>query len=126
MRLIRVTLACALAAAVLAALAGVAGGSTPPGTKGNPIKAKATTTLGFAPAKVTVTNTKTGKILYFRNVDKQPHNALATKKISGKPAFKSGSPTTGNFTLKLKPGLKGTFAYICEVHPFMKGTLVVK
>ena len=46
-------------------------------------------------------------------------------KINGKPAFTSGSPSTGSFKAKA-PTKVGTYAYTCTVHPFMKGTLVVK
>jgi plastocyanin len=45
--------------------------------------------------------------------------------VGGKPAFTSGNATTGNFKAKA-PKTPGTYAYICTVHPFMKGTLIVK
>lgn len=61
-------------------------------------------------------------------------------KKGGKVAFANSSPVThtassGSFdTGRIKPGKtkvvqftqKGTFAYHCKIHPFMKGTIVVE
>jgi len=61
-------------------------------------------------------------------------------KKGGKVAFANTSPVThtassGSFnTNRIKPGKtkvvqfnqKGTFAYHCEIHPFMKGKIVVE
>jgi len=92
------------------------------GTKAKPIVSQASPTNGFNPKSVTV---KPGVTVYWSNKDKLPHNAVANKKVSGKPAFTSGSPKTTGFSAKA-PKKTGTYAYICTVHPFMKGTLVVK
>jgi plastocyanin len=111
-----------LAASMVTAAAGigVAAGAGAAGSKSNPIKAQATQTKGFNPGKVTV---KAGSKVYFKNLDGAPHNAFAAKK--GKlPGFTSGTATSKNFTLTA-PKVAGTYSYICQVHPFMKGTLVV-
>jgi plastocyanin len=92
------------------------------GSKSKPIVAQATPTNGFNPKSVTV---KPGATVYWSNKDHAPHNAVASKKVKGKPAFTSGSTKTGNFSAKA-PTTPGTYAYTCTVHPFMKGTLVVK
>jgi plastocyanin len=92
------------------------------GSKSNPIKAQTSASNGFGPKSVTV---KPGVTVYWTNKDHAPHNAVASKKVNGKAAFTSGSPKTGNFSAKA-PSKAGTYAYICQVHPFMKGTLVVK
>jgi plastocyanin len=103
------------------AAAGVGVAATTAGTKAKPIGAQASTTKGFNPKAVTV---KPGAKVYFKNLDGLDHNAVAQKK--GKlPGFRSGTPTTKNFTVKA-PKVVGTYSYICEIHPFMKGKLIVK
>jgi plastocyanin len=110
-----------LAASMVTAAAGIGVAAGAAGSKSNPIKAQTSASNGFGPKKVTV---KAGSKVYFKNVDGAPHNAFATKK--GKlPGFTSGPAKTGNFSLTA-PKVTGTYSYICQVHPFMKGTLVVK
>jgi plastocyanin len=113
--------ASAVAAGATAGLVSAAGAA---GTKGNPIKAKTSSSAGFNPKSVTV---KRGQVVYFKSTDKAPHNATASKKVKGKPAFAIGpsSGSTGTFSGKVNAA-PGTYAYICTIHPFMKGTLVVK
>lgn len=116
---------CAMLAASMTTAAigaGVAFAAAAAGSKSKPIVAQATPTNGFNPGKITV---EPGAVVYFTNKDKAPHDAVSSKKIKGKPAFNSGSPTTGNFKATA-PRTPGTYTYICTVHPFMKGTLVVK
>jgi plastocyanin len=98
---------------------GLAAGSK--GTKANPIGAEATSP--FMPSKITV---KPGQVVYFKNMDGAPHNAVSLTKIGSKVAFTSGSPTTsGSFKFKA-PMKKGTYKFHCQVHSVMTGTLVVK
>lgn len=118
----RTPILCVLVAASLASAAVVG-----PGLAGTPKpKASATVTAkiaGFGPAKVTV---RPGARLTFRNTDGEDHNAVSTKRLAGKSAFTSGAPTDGDFRAKA-PRTKGTYRYICQVHPLtMKGTIVVK
>ncbi len=57
------------------------------------------------------------------NADAAPHTI--TDAASGKKAFDSGTikgKSTGSVTFD-KPG---TYSYICEFHPFMKGELTVR
>jgi plastocyanin len=113
-------LAASMATAAIGA--GVAFAAAAAGSKSKPIVAQTSASNGFGPKSVTV---KPGVTVYWSNKDHAPHNAVASKKVSGKPAFTSGSAKTGNFSAK-SPKKAGTYAYICQVHPFMKGTLVVK
>jgi plastocyanin len=71
----------------------------------------------FMPAKISV---PTGTKLVFANVDKAAHTATASDR-----SFDTGSIRRGKrATVTL--GKAGTFAYICDFHPFMKGTVVVE
>jgi plastocyanin len=85
--------------------------------------AKTTTTIKIAdfvydPTPATV---KAGQKISVSNTDDAPHTITAGG--SGK-AFDSGTikgKATGSLTIA-KPG---TYAYICEFHPFMKGEITV-
>jgi plastocyanin len=85
--------------------------------------AKTTTTIKIAdfvydPTPATV---KAGQKISISNADDAPHTI--TDGGSGK-AFDSGTikgKATGSLTIA-KPG---TYAYICEFHPFMKGEITV-
>lgn len=70
----------------------------------------------FAPATV---HAKVGDTVVWMNKDPFPHTVTA----SGK--FDSGTIQSGkSWRFKLKA--KGTFEYICTLHPTMKASLVVK
>ena len=109
------------AAALAASAVGVAGAATPAGTQSHPIAATTSTSKGFGPKTVTV---KPGATVYFHNVDHARHSAIQDA-IVGKPAFTSGKPSKKDFTLKA-PTKAGTYSYICAVHGFMRGTLIVR
>jgi plastocyanin len=73
--------------------------------------------FGFRPPVVTV---KQGDTIEWRNTDPVPHTA--TSKDGG---FDSGEIAAGGkwrYTAKKK----GRFAYLCALHPIMKGELVVE
>ena len=110
-----------VSAAIAASAVGFATAASPVGSKGNPVKATTSPSKGFSPKVVTVAP---GSMVFFTNVDKAPHNAVHDP-VSGKPKFTSGAATKGNFALKA-PTKTGRYSYICTVHPFMEGTLVVK
>jgi plastocyanin len=114
----RVSLA-TLAALGIAMSPVLSAGAGAAGTKGAPIKTS--TSPGYVPATITV---KPGALVYFTNADGAPHNAVALKKVKGKPAFSSGSPTSGSFKFTA-PKTPGTYSFQCTVHRF-KGKLVVK
>ena len=76
------------------------------------------TDFKYKPEAVTV---KAGTKVTWINSDRSPHTATDT--ATG--AFDTGTLKKGEKkTLKLnKPG---TYAYICEFHPFMKATVIVQ
>ena len=72
--------------------------------------------FAFAPATLTV---KAGTTVTWTNKDEDPHTV-----VDNGGAFRSqalGSGGTYSFTFPTA----GTFDYICSVHPFMHGTVVV-
>jgi plastocyanin len=62
----------------------------------------------------------TGDTIVWENKDAFPHTATAVGR-----SFDSGSIGSDR-TWKLKVRTKGTFPYVCTLHPTMKATLVVK
>ena len=74
------------------------------------------TDFKFKPETVTV---KTGTKVTWVNNDTAPHTATA------RDAFDTGTLRKGDKkTVKLKQS--GTYAYVCEFHPFMKATVIVR
>ena len=72
----------------------------------------------FVPKSVTV---KAGTPVTWTNKDSSAHTATATGPGGG---FDTGTLQQGDLkTLKVEPG---TYHYICDIHPFMKATLLVK
>jgi plastocyanin len=71
----------------------------------------------FMPPRITV---PAGTKLEFSNDDTAAHTATANDR-----SFDTGSIRKGKkATVTLKKA--GTFAYICDFHPYMKGTVVVE
>lgn len=75
--------------------------------------------LAFSPATVTG---KVGQTVVWSNDDTPPHNVTY---VSG-PKFASSSTMDPGATFKIKLTAPGTIKYLCSIHPFMKGTIVVK
>ena len=74
------------------------------------------TDFKYAPENLTV---RAGSKVTWKNNDTAPHTATASD------AFDTGNLRKGDTkTLTLKKA--GTYAYICEFHPFMKATVVVE
>ena len=117
----KMMLAALIGTAVAVAGVGTATGASPAGSSANPVRATTSPTRGFAPRTITVAP---GAIVHFTNVDRARHSAIEDA-IFGKPAFTSGRPTRSafSFTAPLKAG---TYSYICAVHGFMRGTLIVR
>ena len=69
------------------------------------------------PAKITV---PAGTKLVFANDDTAAHTATANDRSFDTGSIRKGKAAT--VTL----GKAGEFAYICDFHPFMKGTVVVE
>ena len=110
------------AAATMALGAGVGGAAGAAGGRAAPIRAQAVPDRGFLPARVVV---RPGARVFFRNTDRLLHTATAVALIRGRPAFSSGAPSRGAFSV-IAPKRPGTYRYICAIHGFMQGTLVVR
>jgi plastocyanin len=74
--------------------------------------------FAYAPADLTVAK---GTTVEFSNEDGSPHTA--TSEDSG--AFDTGTIKPGK-SAELNLEEPGTFAYYCQFHPFMKGTITVE
>src|SRR5205085_5398343 len=86
--------------------------------------------LGAAGSNYSTTNVTIprGGSLGFQNFDLAPHNVTATKLKKHRPVFRSKDTTfggsaavTGVSALK-----RGSYTYLCSIHPRMKGTLHVR
>ena len=75
----------------------------------------------FEPATVTV---NVGETVEWKNDDIVPHTATADGEAQ-KPALDSGTIQTGA-TWRYVARNKGTYNYICILHPNMKGELIVQ
>jgi plastocyanin len=73
--------------------------------------------VGFMPTALTVAK---GDTVVWVNKDAFPHTATAQDKTFDSKEIAAGK--SWRFTAKKA----GTFAYVCTLHPTMKGTLVVK
>ena len=73
--------------------------------------------IAFSPATLEV---KSGDTVIWKNKDPFPHNVAAENK-----GFRSGD-IQGGHSWKFKAGKKGTFSYVCTLHPNMKAVLIVK
>jgi plastocyanin len=73
--------------------------------------------FAYVPAKLTV---PVGTTITFVNDDAEPHTVTATNNSFDSDGLDSHQSWKHAFA---KPG---TFAYFCEMHPYMKGTVVVK
>ena len=73
--------------------------------------------FAFSPKVLTVS---AGEPVTFANKDQEAHTVVAAD-----GAFSSsGLDTNDTWTVRLtKPG---TYAYFCSLHPYMKGTLIVR
>jgi plastocyanin len=72
--------------------------------------------FAFAPSHVSVA---AGTVVRFVNDDGEAHTVTATDRSFDSEGLDTGNAWTHRFT---KPG---TYAYFCELHPYMRGTIVV-
>lgn len=107
-------------AAVAASVVGSAAATATVGSSSNPVRTTTSTSKGFAPKTVRVT---AGATVHFHNVDRARHSVIQDAVI-GRPAFTSGKPSRKDFTVTA-PSRPGTYSYICAVHGFMRGALIV-
>jgi plastocyanin len=73
----------------------------------------------FEPETVTLHQ---GETVEWKNADTVAHTATVDGQ---KPAFDSGNLSTGA-TWRYVAATKGTYNYICTIHKFMKGQLIVQ
>ncbi len=89
----------------------------------SPVEAKSKThtvnieALQFSPATLEV---KSGDTVVWKNKDAFAHNVTAENKAFRSPDFQTAH------SWKFKAGNKGTFPYVCTLHPTMKAVLIVK
>lgn len=74
------------------------------------------TGFAFAPARLTV---PAGTTVTWSNRDEEPHTVVADDGSFHSPGMGTGNTYTYTFTAP------GTFDYVCSIHPFMHGTVVV-
>jgi plastocyanin len=115
-----------LAALALIAAAGFpslasAGRSANPGSAPQKMVTVTIRAFKFEPATVTV---NVGDTVEWKNDDIVPHTATADGEAQ-KPVFDSGTIQTGA-TWRYLARNKGTYNYICTLHPNMKGELIVQ
>jgi plastocyanin len=75
--------------------------------------------FAFQPATVTV---HPGDTVEWKNEDSASHTATEE---TPKPGFDSGVLQSGA-TWRYNAREKGTYKYICKIHPYMKGELIVQ
>jgi amicyanin len=74
------------------------------------------TNFAFAPASLAV---KVGDTVTWTNKDEEPHNVVANDGSFHSPGMDANATFSFTFTKA------GSFDYICGIHPFMHGTVVV-
>ena len=79
--------------------------------------------FAFRPARKVV---RPRALVRWKNSDRAPHNATALRTAGGRPVFRTRTGGKGARSLARAPARRGSYAYICSVHPRMRGTLVVR
>ena len=115
-------------AAVLAACSGAtAAAPTPAAPAGSPSGDAVTVVakdMKFVQTAVPV-KADTAFDLVFDNQDGAPHN-IAISSASGASVFKGEIVSSTKLTYKVPALATGTYGFICEVHPDMKGTITAQ
>ena len=101
---------------------GAAASATPPAGSATTITAKSST---FDPSTVTVRAGKPVKV-FFKNLDGDPHNVAIYSDASATTKVFGGDVITDAATLYEVPAMAaGSYVFRCDVHPNMKGTVIV-
>ena len=128
MKRLTLTIGLLALAAVLAACSGAsAGAPTPAAPAGSPSGDAVTIVakdLKFVQTAVPVT-ADTAFDLVFDNQEGAPHN-VAISNASGASVFKGDIVSSTKVTYKVPALAAGTYTFICEVHPDMKGTITAQ
>ncbi|HZU48135.1 MAG TPA: cupredoxin family copper-binding protein [Mycobacterium sp.] len=72
--------------------------------------------FAFVPAKLTVA---AGSTVTWTNHDEEPHTVAASDGSFHSPGMDAQASYSHTFSAP------GTFDYVCSIHPFMRGTVVV-
>ena len=80
--------------------------------------------IKFVPSAVSV-KADTAFDIVFDNQDGAPHN-IDISNASGATVFKGEIVTSTRVTYAVPALAAGTYAFICEVHPEMKGTITAQ
>ncbi len=116
-RAARLVLSLLLVPLVLGAACGGSGSSSPPTTLGpNDVEVA---NFAFTPSTLTVKAGTT--VTWYFNQPSAPHNVVS---LSTPQLFNSGTPK-GKGTFSFTFTAPGTYPYLCQVHPTMRGTIVV-
>ena len=128
MKRLTLTLGLLALAAVLAACSGAsAEAPTPAAPAGSPSGDAVTITakdIKFNPNAVSV-KAGTAFDIVFDNQDGAPHN-ISISDASGGNVFKGEIVAAQKVTYAVPALAAGTYAFICEVHPDMKGTITAQ
>ena len=125
MKRLSLTLGLVALAAVLAACSGATAASqAPAGSPSGDAVSIAAKDLKFAQTAVTVKADKAFQIV-FDNQEGAPHN-VAISDPSGASKFKGEIVSSKQITYQVPALAAGTYAFICEVHPDMKGTITAQ
>ena len=102
-----------------AVLVGCGGGTSSPSPSAAGVTGNAATIKNFAFTPMTLT-VRAGTTVTWTNQDSSTHTVTA---VAG--GFDSGNLTTGTTFTHMFP-TAGTFAYRCNIHQYMTGTVVVQ
>ena len=128
MKRLTLTIGLLALAAVLAACSGASAQgdkpTTPTGSPSGPSVAVVAKDLKFVTPAVTV-KASTAFAIDFDNQDGAPHN-IAISDASGAKVFKGDIVSSSKVTYQVPALAAGTYSFICEVHPDMKGTITAQ
>src|SRR5688572_16888635 len=128
MKRLTLTLGMLALAAVLAACSGASAAPPSPAAPAGDPSGDAVTIvakdLKFAPAAVAV-KADTAFDLVFDNQEGAPHN-IAISNDSGASVFKGEIVSNTKVTYAVPALPAGTYGFICDVHPDMKGTITAQ
>ena len=128
MKRLTLTLGLLALAAVVAACSGASaapeGTSQPPASGTGDAVSVVAKDIAFQTTDVTV---KAGApvTIAFDNQDGAPHN-IAISNANGQSVFKGEIVSSKQVTYNVPSLAAGTYTFICEVHPNMKGTITAK
>jgi plastocyanin len=118
-----VALAAVLAACSGASAAPAGPASAPPAGDGT-VPTVIAKDIAFSPTELTV-KAGTAFDLVLDNQDSAPHN-IAISDASGASVFKGEIVTNAKVTNAVPALAAGSYTFICEVHPNMKGTITAE